>query len=224
MKIIIDKLIRSKRKTISIEIRRDGSLYVRAPLKAPYREILKLIDRKADWIISKKEDVQRRIAHKREKQFIDGEEFLFAGIKYKLRLVDNLGGIKFDGTNFLLDTNLADVGKDFFAAWYKRNAIGVLMPRAEHFSEISGLEYRKIKITSARKRWGSCSTAGNINFSWRLALAPMHIIDYVVAHEIAHLKHHDHSQRFWSLVETMIPDYKIHRRWLRENGHLLDIH
>ncbi len=223
MKIIIDKLIRSKRKTISLEIRKDGSLYVRAPHIAPYREIIKIINNKADWIIAKKKESLLAASQKREKQFIDGEEFLFVGRKYKLQLIDNLGGLQFDGTTFKLDPEFISYGVEVFAAWYKQNAMAVFMPRAEYFSELSGLVFKNIRITGARKRWGSCSSAGNINFSWHLALAPVHIIDYVIAHEIAHLKHHNHSQRFWALVETMVPDYKIHRKWLREHGHLLDM-
>ena len=80
------------------------------------------------------------------------------------------------------------------------------------------LKYDKIIITGAMKRWGSCSSKGNLNFAWRLVMAPIDIIDYVVVHELSHIVHRNHSKRFWEQVETIFPDYKIKRKWLKEYG------
>ena len=96
-----------------------------------------------------------------------------------------------------------------------------IVERCQYFSELTGYRLVSVKISSARKRWGSCGAKGAINFSWRLALAPPHVIDYVVVHELVHLIERNHSSHFWHRVAEIIPDHRLHRRWLRENGHLL---
>jgi predicted metal-dependent hydrolase len=81
-----------------------------------------------------------------------------------------------------------------------------------------GVSYTRITIRDTRSRWGSCSTTGTLSFSWRLALAPREILDYVVVHELCHLRHHDHSQRFWNLVRQVWPQYREHKAWLDAHG------
>ena len=84
-----------------------------------------------------------------------------------------------------------------------------------------GVEYRAVRIKSQRSRWASCSAKGNLNFNWRLFLAPPEVLDYVIIHELAHLLVMGHSKRFWSLVAKWCPEHKSRRRWLRENGRAL---
>jgi predicted metal-dependent hydrolase len=81
-----------------------------------------------------------------------------------------------------------------------------------------GVTYTRITIRDTRSRWGSCSTTGTLSFSWRLALAPREILDYVVVHELCHLRHHDHSRRFWNLVGEVWPQYREHKAWLDAHG------
>ena len=84
-----------------------------------------------------------------------------------------------------------------------------------------GVDYGRITVRDQRTRWGSCSAKGNLNFNWRLILAPGEVLDYVVVHELAHRREMNHSKRFWSLVEMVLPDYERRRRWLKENGEAL---
>ena len=105
---------------------------------------------------------------------------------------------------------------------WRRVAREKIIERCNYFSELTGYRPVLVKINSARKRWGSCGVKGTINFSWRLALAPLPVIDYVVVHELAHLVERNHSARFWRRVAQVIPDHQLHRRWLRQNGHLLE--
>lgn len=102
--------------------------------------------------------------------------------------------------------------------WYRKQARIYMTERVAHFSEKHGLKYEQIRITSATTRWGSCSGRNNLNFPWRLLMAPKKVIDYVVVHELAHTVHKNHSPRFWKLVESIIPDWKSHRIHLREEG------
>lgn len=90
--------------------------------------------------------------------------------------------------------------------------------RVQHYAPIVGVSYGRITIRTQHTRWGSCSSKGNLNFNCLLALAPKHVMDYVVVHELCHRKELNHSERFWKEVERVLPDYKAQRKWLRENG------
>ena len=82
---------------------------------------------------------------------------------------------------------------------------------------------KQVRINSAKTRWGSCGPGGVLNFTWRLVMAPLDVIDYVVVHELSHLRVKDHSSKFWKVVESISPEYKKHRKWLRENGEKLSL-
>lgn len=103
-----------------------------------------------------------------------------------------------------------------------RNAAKEYIPkRVEYYHAFTGGQYTKITIRDQKTRWGSCSSNGTLSFSFRLMLAPPRVLDYVVVHELCHLTHMNHSKEFWNMVETILPDYKEHRKWLKENGHTL---
>lgn len=101
---------------------------------------------------------------------------------------------------------------------YKKRLRPVLLHRAAFYAEIMGVDYNRISIRDQKTRWGSCSAKGNLNFNWKLSLMPPEILDYVVVHELAHRREMNHSARFWSQVEQVLPDYKERRRWLKEHG------
>jgi len=101
---------------------------------------------------------------------------------------------------------------------YKQLAKRTIPPRVQEFAEKYGFSYNTIKITSAQTRWGSCTSRKNLNFTYRLALAPQEVIDYVIVHELCHLRQMNHSSKFWSEVSAIMPDYKDQERWLKENG------
>lgn len=93
--------------------------------------------------------------------------------------------------------------------------------RVEHYAPIIGVRYGQISIRMQRTRWGSCSSKGNLNFNCLLALVPSEVLDYVVVHELCHLKELNHSERFWSEVSNVLPDYKVQKKWLKDNGNNL---
>lgn len=104
---------------------------------------------------------------------------------------------------------------------YRKLAGQVLARKVEHYARQMQVTFGRITVRDQKTRWGSCSAKGNLNFNWRLVLAPEEVLDYVVVHELAHRKEMNHSQRFWSQVENVMPDYRSRRLWLKENGDFL---
>lgn len=218
----IDQLIRSKRKTIAIIVQRDGKVIVRAPLKASERQIRQFVGSKSGWIGEKKIQMQEQ-APALQKKFTAGERFPYLGQEYALSVVSGpRAGLRFEG-GFSLNQNSQAEAALLFEKWYKAAARQVLNERTRFYAQKFGLEYKKIRISSARTRWGSCSSRGTLSFTWRLVMAPLEVVDYVVVHELAHLRMQNHSAAFWAEVAKMLPDFKRHRDWLKKNGRLLTL-
>jgi len=222
MQIEIDKLIRSKRRTIALIIERDGSFTVRAPMRAPHAAIETFIQQKADWITRTRKKI-KSIEPTVGKQYADGEKFLFLGSSFDLKLVGlQKHSLHFD-SGFTLRQSAQIKGEQVFTRWYKSRAFEIISERVEKYSQQYNFAPKQVKISSAKTRWGSCSPNGTLNFTWRLVMAPLDVIDYVVVHELAHLRVKNHSSKFWKAVEVIYPEYKKQRKWLRENGGKLNL-
>jgi len=215
------KIIRSRRRTLALEVAKDASLVVRAPFLLPMYHIQKFIYQKRRWIKKKQEEILKNKMAK--KSFVDGDEFLYLGKPYKLKIVDWQERPLVFQDIFRLSRGEIGQAKDLFEEWYKKKAFELIFERVLYFASIFSLKYNQIKISKASKRWGSCSSKKNLNFNWRLIMAPTPIIDYVVIHELSHLVEQNHSKKFWRLVEQIMPDYKEHKKWLRDNGTQLNI-
>jgi len=217
------KIIRSQRRTIGLQIAPDATLIIRAPFRVSDSAIARLVARKYDWIVRKQEFVRCLNRLMPAKKFIPGEEFLYLGQAYKLHIQpDQSAPLVFDRA-FHLAQDCRGQARQRFIQWYREQTRTRITGRVEFQASRAGLRYKKIRISGARSRWGSCSRAGNLNFSWRLVMAPPDVIDYVVVHEVAHLAHPNHSRAFWNQVLALDPDYKQRRKWLRDNGHLLEL-
>jgi predicted metal-dependent hydrolase len=222
MSIKIDKLIRSKRKTVGLEVTPEALLIVRAPRNLSQREISEIIEKESPWILKKQQFFRENHSKIREKAFIDGEEFLYLGKPYKLRVVHNTSDALIVSDNsFYLSEGCIDNARGVIEGWYQKRAHELVSERATYYSCVSGIKFKKIKISDAKKRWGSCGPSGNLNIAWRLVMAPLRVIDYVIVHELSHIEMRNHSKRFWRKVGSVIPDYKNDEKWLRDNGHFL---
>ena len=221
MNIRIDRLIRSKRKTIGLQITPEAALVVRAPKSANIKAIENVIAKHEDWIRTKQEFIRSHPRILRSKKFTDGEEFLFLGHPYKLNILENDHiPLTFAGDFHISRKHLSEA-KRLFINWYISRAKDIIPERVCLQAQRIGYKLNSIHISKAKTRWGSCSSRGKLNFSWRLVMSPIESIDYVVIHELAHLKHRDHSKIFWGEVERMMPDYKNHRLWLKKNESLM---
>ena len=218
----VEKIIRSRRRTIALVITPDGHLIVRAPLKAPAAMIEDLIREKRSWILKKIGEIRQRPAATVH-AYNEGEMFLYLGRIYPLHIVES-GNSPIERTDRLCvcRTLLPDI-KHRLKCWYMQEAQREIRARCMWFSMTTGYTPKSIRITDARQRWGSCTSTGGLNFSWRLIQAPLEIVDYVIVHELVHLRQPDHSKKFWSKVKDIMPDYERRREWLRENERLLRI-
>jgi predicted metal-dependent hydrolase len=217
------QLIRSRRRTIAILITPDASVVVRAPLRAPKSEIAAFVELKRRWIMEKRKlALERAEAHK-PREIASGEEFPYLGRRLMLAATDNAERIEaVGGTLAVPRARLADAPAEL-KRWYVGEAARVVTERVNLWMERTGIYASALGITGARRRWGSCSTKGALNFTWRLIMAPEDVIDYVVVHELAHIEHPNHSRAFWARVAEIMPDYKLKLKWLRDNSALLKL-
>jgi len=216
-------IIRSRRKTVAVEITKDGEVLVRAPLRLARREVLAFVHQNHAWITRKLDQARARKGQITLRQFRDGEAFPFLGEQHRLRFVAGADYLCKQNGEFHLGIELSSRAGDLFRTWYRARAREILEERVAHFALLMGLACRSVRITDARERWGSCSAAGTLNFAWRLTMAPPPIIDYVIVHELTHLVEMNHSRRFWERLGRILPDYARRRKWLRENEHLLTL-
>ena len=163
----IDQIIRTRRKTFALIVQRDGSLVVRAPLRASDKQIGDLVQEKEKWIIAKQEAARRMYANTRPKEFVNGEGFLYLGKSYKLAIVDGNRPALSLSDQFYLTKSALPHAEAVFKAWYKQRAKQIISERAAWYAAQNGFVYQRISITGARTRWGSCGRRGTLNFTWR---------------------------------------------------------
>jgi predicted metal-dependent hydrolase len=217
MSVSVDQVIRSKRRTIALIVENDGSVTVRAPMRMPESSIREFVEKHVNWVEKKKAEMLAAVPLL-SKQYLPGETFLYLGQVYDLEITTDQKNKLILGDRFSLAEAEHENAELLFQTWYRQQAKQLIVERVKYFADIYELHYEKVTITSARTRWGSCSPKNTISFSWRLILTPMDVVDYVVVHELAHTVHHNHSKRFWALVEKILPDYKERRKWLRQYG------
>jgi predicted metal-dependent hydrolase len=221
------KRSKRRRKTISLQISGAAEIVVSAPYFTKDFEISRFVQEKQNWIQQAIRKQKEALVQNREKEFICGEYFHYLGQAYPLEVFYQQklpAGLVFWGSRFYLNCpdHLSD-RKCYFIEWYKTKARQYFVRQVEDLGRKLGLLPRNVRITSARSRWGSCSEENNLAFSFRLIMAPPAVIDYVIIHELMHIKEKNHSAGFWKLMETAMPQYKTQRRWLKENGHKFSI-
>ena len=172
-------LVRSSRKTLAVQIRADGTVIARAPLRMPKDRILCFLSEKASWIRMQQGKMQERENMRQQARI-----HLDAAQEKELR----------------------------------ERAKSVLAQRTAYFARQVGVTYGRITVRDQKTRWGSCSQTGNLNFNFRLILAPSEVLDYVVVHELCHRRQMNHSAQFWQEVAQVLPDYRERKAWLTENG------
>jgi len=207
------KITRTKRKTLALYIS-NGVLEVRAPMKMPMHEIERFIASKEKWITGKLAHSAEQTKQREMFQLHYGDSIFYLGNEYPIAAKDGKH-IGFDNS-FYMPPNLSpDEVKSACVQIYRNLAKSELTNRVNSFAKFMSVAPSSVKINGAKTRWGSCSARGNINFSWRLMMANSDVVDYVVVHELAHLKEMNHSPKFWAIVVSVLPDYKERQQQLK---------
>ena len=219
----------NRRKSASIKIE-NGQVKVIIPKTLSNKALNQLIQKKTPWIRKKLKE-HSEITPMKPKEYVSGESFAYLGKNYRLKLTGNDSGeVKLKGGQLVLgvDKSLAEDDwrgfvRDRLVDWYISHAESRLREKTARYAKILGVKPQSITVKDYKSRWGSCSSKGDISYNWKIIIAPHHIVDYVVVHELCHLIHHNHSPEYWKVVEKVVPDYKDCREWLKENGTKLDL-
>lgn len=217
----IDIIKRLPRRSISLHINHDGALEVRAPKYVPEFIIQRFVASKSGWI----EKTRRKLTSlpkTTKPTYTEGSVFRLGGKEYTLHVTDG-NAIVLTPTKLFFPKKFMSRARYHMEVFCRKFAKLFLTERLSHYAEKMGVSYKRVSIRDTSSRWGSCSSSGTISFSYRLVLAELHIIDYVVIHELAHVTFHHHRPSFWAHVASYYPDYIAARTWLRREGHTLKI-
>jgi len=223
------ELITSKRKSIGIKVSNEKGVEVRTPKNISKKLLEDVLTSRAPWIQKKIKDVKAKANLKPAHTFKSGEYIPLLGQKYRLHvdkvIEKNEECVKMDESKIYVSVRQEDAPyiKENLIKWYKLIAEQILTKKTIYYSNEMDVSFEKVRINSPSRRWGSCGSNGNINYNWRIILAPVQIIDYLVVHELAHRKEMNHSGKFYAIVSAVLPDYATSQKWLKDNGMYLDI-
>ncbi len=223
--ITIDKLIRTKRRSISIQISSDGELIVRAPNRCPYSEIEKAVSERINWIrIHQDRIMQNKLANS---NIISYKEVMFLGITKPVIFYPKAKKIEEREDHFAVNEKYAENTakiKRLIIGFMLKKAEDILKDRVNYFANLMQLLPQSLSLTNSRRVWGSCSKTADIKLNWRLVMLPPDLIDYVVVHELSHIVEFNHSRTFWKLVSSVLPDSKERRSLLKKGDFLLNLY
>jgi predicted metal-dependent hydrolase len=208
-----------RRKTVELTVERDGTLMVRAPHGTPQGVLEGFIQDKQFWVYTKLAEKDALRHPVQTKEFVTGEGFRYLGRSYRLLLVDEQDvPLKLEAGRFKLLRAEVGKGRDHFIAWYRAHALPWFRRRVKLYAPRIGGEPTRVDVRDLGFRWGSCGRAGGVNFHWQTIVLPANVVDYVVVHELVHLREGNHTPEFWTRVERVLPDYQQRKDWLAANG------
>jgi hypothetical protein len=213
------EIVRSNRKTLALTIDSEARLVVRAPMRLGEDLIRDFIKKKARWITDKQWQVRDYATKQSVFVLEDGENVLYFGKSYAV-LRKDVQEVTTEGTFLLVPEDMTLKG---FADWMKAQGDSTIRERVDHYANLMGVKYASVKMSEAKRRWGSCGTGNTLNFAWRLVMCPQSVIDYVVVHELSHITYNDHSPKFWTRIATVMPNYTESQDWLRLNRKLMEV-
>jgi len=213
---------RRGRKRVAIHVLPQGTVEVRAPWSTPVRWIDEFVVQHSAWIRQRLADLPPPI------QYTTGTAVPFQGERLRLEVLPGLfaaGEIRRKGDRLLVsvggvgnDEELHKAVRDLLRRWLMQQALEVCRQRVSYWSQRLGVAPAKVTIKDMSTRWGSCSQRGNLSISYRIVMAPPWVMDYLLVHELCHLRHMDHSAAFWAAVKDAFPQADAARRWLREHS------
>ncbi|MGD6891356.1 M48 family metallopeptidase [Bacillus mobilis] len=222
------------KKDVSIIVEWMEDIRLIVPTGITNEQVEEIIRKKAPTIFQKMKEVNEIIDPPLPKEFVSGEKFSYLGRNYRLKVYKE-EDLKKSQLNFVRGKFIASVpaGIDetekrrqllgLFKTWYLEHGIAKLESRFQLYCAKMGVSPNDVQLKEQRMRWGTCTSEGNIYLNWRIVMSPMSIVDYVLVHELAHLKYMNHSNDYWNFVRSILPDYEQRKEWLRVNGPTLTL-
>lgn len=208
-----------RRKTVSIFIERDGSVRVLAPASSDDDKIEEAIRSKQYQIFAKLAKWRELNQGKVNRQFVNGQSFLYFGRNYRLSIVDGQDvPLKLCKGYLTLDRRKLDNAEKVFKQFYKEKAEKKIAERLKLIAEKFKQKPSSINVLELQNRWASWTPKHGLNFHWKCAMAPVPVLDYIIIHEMVHLKYPNHSPEFWNELDKKMPNYRAHEGWLKQNG------
>lgn len=218
-----------RRKTVTVAVDPSVGVVLRAPWGVSTRRLDEVVKAKAPWILERLVGFRELGSVPPPKEFVAGESYSYLGRSYRLRILCSAGvcapAASLYGGFLTVRLPCGDLRQEremlvrgALVAWYRRQAERRLAERVELYAERAGVRRPIVLVREQDKRWGSCNSKGMLRFNWRVMMAPLSLVDYVVAHEVCHVAVRDHSRTFWKLLETVLPDYEERRSRLRVAG------
>ena len=219
--------IGKRAKTAAISIHPNAQVVISIPPFVTEGGVRDLVRKKARWIFSKQAYFKNRARLFPKKELVSGEEILFLGRRYRLKIkkietqegplaTERIGRRILVTVPQSLEERKRAI-RDALVVWFIPQAETIIQQRVAHYSELLGLNPKQVIVKNQERRWGSCSKSGVVRINWKIIMAPISIVDYVVVHELCHLRITNHSQAFWKLVSSVLPDYELRRNWLKQN-------
>jgi predicted metal-dependent hydrolase len=222
-------LIRSERKTADIVIERSGDVIVRAPVGIDDERVREVVADRALWVhrsLAEWEDLNSR---RRHRPLVQGQGFPYLGRSYRLKFVDDsdvplrLKNGRWELSEAFVARESEAAARKAFRDFYTAKGIQIFRDRVRQLAPLVGVEPGEVAVKELGYHWASCGAVGGLNFHWKTLMAPQTVIDYIVVHELCHLRFRDHSDAFWNEVDKVLPRYRERKEWLRANGAALDI-
>ena len=211
----------SRAKHVRLEVRIKTGLTIVIPGSYKIEELPDLLKKKRRWILGKLADCGKAQSVAAEKKLKSGDSIPYLGRHLKVVERHKPGtavSVRLEKNRLLVDLNSRNGRLNLVLEWwYRQQAESLIKNRADELCPRLGVNYNRLNVRAAKTRWGSCSQKGNLNFNWKLMMAPEPVVDYVIIHELAHLKEMNHSKKFWNLVAEHCPKWRKHRQWLKEH-------
>lgn len=212
---------RTTRRTVALSVKADNRVVVLAPYFASTNAVVDFVKKNLPWIQKRRQSNAIKTAEL-QRSYTPGDTVEYLGRPYQL--VEGTGPrIHLDGNRLIIPKVSATTVHRKLTQWYKAQATDIFLDRLSLYEPKVGHQHRSLRLSSAKTRWGSCTTNGTISLKWNLVMAPIWILDYVIVHELCHLVHMNHSASFWKLVKSICPEYREATRWLKTNGHSLQL-
>jgi predicted metal-dependent hydrolase len=225
---------RNRRKTIAITVRPDRSVSVAAPTGIRRALIASKVREKAEWVVRQQERLRQNARHAAKKG-VSGESFRYLGRQYQLKVQRRPVGPAVVEATMSRGCLVVRVGRRWstvrrreavqqaLVSWYREKANAQIRSAVQRFAARLGVTVKAIQVREMKTRWGSGGPDAQVRFNWRIVMAPKRLLEYVVAHELCHIRHHDHSREFWRLLGRVMPDYGQRRHELEKLGPALDV-